>query len=83
MSVIRGALFIGALAYIAVALLELAATASVVTQAIVVGIFLAATIALTVLKDELALKRYEMTLLWMCVLLFGAYAALSYGGGAW
>ncbi len=83
MSVIRGALFIGALAYIAVALLELMATASVVVQGTVAGLFLAATIALTLLKDEIALKRYEMSLLWMCVLLFGAYAVLSYGGGAW
>jgi uncharacterized membrane protein len=83
MSVIRGALFIGALAYIAVALLELMATASVAVQAIVAGIFLAATIALTLLNDEIPLKRYEMSLLWMCVLLFGAYAVLSYGGVAW
>jgi hypothetical protein len=83
MSVIRGALFIGALAYIAVALLELMATASVGVQAIVAGLLLAATIALTLLNDEIALKRYEISLLWMCVLLFGAYAALSYGGGVW
>jgi hypothetical protein len=83
MSVIRGALFIGALAYIAVALLELMATASVGVQAIVAGLFLAATIALTLLNDEITLKRYEISLLWMCVLLFGAYAALSYGGGVW
>jgi hypothetical protein len=83
MSVIRGALFIGALAYIAVALLELMATASVGIQAIVAGLLLAATIALTLLNDEIALKRYEISLLWMCVLLFGAYAALSYGGGVW
>jgi len=83
MSLIRGVLFTGALAYIAVALLELMATASVEIQAIVAGLFLAATIALTLVKDEIALKRYEMTLLWMCVFLFGAYAALSYGGGAW
>jgi hypothetical protein len=83
MSLIRGALFAGALAYIAVALLEFTATASVEVQAIIAGLLLAATIALTLFKDEIALKRYEMTLLWMCVLLFGAYAALRYGGGAW
>lgn len=83
MSVIRRALFLGALAYIAVALLEVAATASVTLQAIVAALLLAATIALTLQNDELALKRYEMALLWICVLLFGTYAALSYGGWAW
>ncbi|HDR74275.1 MAG TPA: hypothetical protein ENN85_10295 [Methanoculleus sp.] len=83
MSLIRGVLFAGALAYIAVALLELAATASIAMQAIAAGVFLAATIALTVVRDEIALKRYEMALLWICVLLFGAYTIAGYGGGAW
>jgi hypothetical protein len=83
MSLIRGVLFVGALVYIAVAMLELIATATVELQAIVVGLFLAATIGLTFVQNEIALKRYEMTLLWTCVLLFGAYLALSYGGGAW
>ncbi|MGI5937983.1 MULTISPECIES: hypothetical protein [Methanoculleus] len=80
MSRIRLLLTAGAAFYVAVFLAQAAQNWSVADQTLAGVVLLVIATALTLVHDELALKRYEMGLLWVMVLGFLAYAiAHSFG----
>ncbi len=79
MNVVRTLITLGAVFYTAVILVQVAMNESVLAQAAAGIILLAAAAALTWQRESLALKRYEMTLLWAGVLCFAVYALI--GGG--
>ncbi|MDD4568298.1 hypothetical protein L21_2604 [Methanoculleus chikugoensis] len=75
MSMLRLLITAGAAFYVVVFLAQAARNWGVAGQAIAGVVLLAAVTALTWMHDELTLKRSEMTLLWVMVLGFLAYAA--------
>lgn len=83
MNLIQKALFIGATAYIGIILLQLFENVSISIQAAGAAIILALAIIVISIKNEAAMKKYEMIILWCCVLLFGLYAILTLGGLLW
>lgn len=80
MNAIRLLLTVGAAFYVAVFLAQVAQNGSVADQALAGVVLLAVATALSWMHDELALKRYEMGLLWVMVLGFLAYAMAHASG---
>ncbi|MEG3056743.1 MAG: hypothetical protein RQM90_12200 [Methanoculleus sp.] len=74
MNVIRLLITAGSALYVGIFLVQIVQNASVTNQALAGIILLGAIVALTWMRDELALKRYEMGLLWVMVLGFLVYA---------
>ncbi|RXE55327.1 hypothetical protein ABH15_11220 [Methanoculleus taiwanensis] len=82
MNLIRTLITLGAVFYTAVMLVQVTTNESILTQAAAGIILLVAVAALTWQRESLALKRYEMTLLWVSVLCFAVYAlAGAFGRG--
>ncbi|NLZ31012.1 MAG: hypothetical protein GX885_09775 [Methanomicrobiales archaeon] len=74
MNVIRLLLAAGSIFYAGIFLVQVVQNGSVAYQALAGIILLIAVAALAWMRDELALKRYEMGLLWVMVLGFLVYA---------
>lgn len=74
MNIIRLLLTAGTVFYAAIFLVQIVQNGSVAYQALAGVILLAAATALTWMRNEIVLKRYEMGLLWVMVLGFLAYA---------
>jgi hypothetical protein len=74
MNVIRLLITAGSALYVGIFLVQIVQNESVADQALAGIVLLGAIVALTWMRDELALKRYEMGLLWVMVLGFLAYA---------
>ncbi|HOB18035.1 MAG TPA: hypothetical protein PKK74_05000 [Candidatus Methanoculleus thermohydrogenotrophicum] len=74
MSKIRLLITAAAAFYAVIFLAQVALNASVAGQALAGVVLLAVATALTWMRDELTLKRYEMGLLWVMVLGFLVYA---------
>jgi hypothetical protein len=83
MNLIQKTLFIGATAYIGIILLQLFENVSIRIQAAGAAILLALAIVVISIQNEAAMKKYEMIILWCCVLLFGLYSILTLGGLLW
>ncbi len=81
MNVIRTLITLGVVFYIAVILAQVAGNASVLVQAGVGIVVLAAAAVITWQRESLALKNVEMALLWVSVLVFAAYALVAALGG--
>lgn len=77
MNALRVLITVGAAFYVAIFLVQVVQDGNVAGQAIAGVVLLAAAAALTWMHDEIALKRYEMALLWVMVLGFLAYAAAN------
>jgi hypothetical protein len=77
MSLIRTAVTSGAIAFIAIALVQMAVHTGLTLQGIGISLLLAGVAAVFWMTDETGVKRYEMVLLWCMVLFFGAYMLLS------
>ncbi|KLK87940.1 hypothetical protein SZ63_08060 [Methanoculleus sediminis] len=75
MNALRLLITAGAAFYAVVFLFQIAQNASVTGQALAGVVLLAVVTGLAWMRDELALKRYEIALLWVMVLGFLAYAA--------
>ncbi len=80
MNVIRLLLAAGSIFYAGIFLVQVVQNGSVAYQALAGIILLIAVAALAWMRDELALKRYEMGLLWVMVLGFLAYAVAHFFG---
>ncbi|NQS73527.1 MAG: hypothetical protein HQP72_03915 [Methanoculleus sp.] len=74
MNVIRLLITAGSALYVGIFLVQIVQNESVADQALAGIVLLGAIVALTWMRDELALKRYEMGLLWVMVLGFLVYA---------
>jgi hypothetical protein len=81
MNVIRTLITLGIVFYIAVILAQVVGNASVLVQAGVGVIVLAAAAVITWQRENLALKNIEMALLWVSVLVFAVYALVAALGG--
>lgn len=77
MNALRLLITAGAAFYAVVFLVQVAQNASVTGQALAGVVLLAVAAGLAWMHDELALKRYEIALLWVMVLGFLAYAAAT------
>lgn len=77
MNLIRNLLTAGAIAYIVIALWQMAVHTGVTVQGIAIALLLAGVTAVFWIADESLVKRFEMALLWCMVLLFGLYMALA------
>jgi Ca2+/Na+ antiporter len=80
MSTLRVAVAAGAFLYGAIAIVQLVQHETVRVQALAVLLVLCVAAYVTWAHDEHRLKRYEMVLLWICVLTFSLYAGLRIGG---
>ena len=83
MSLIRTILIAGASAYIVIALIQALENQAVGFQAAAAVLLLAFAGAITLVRNEIALKKGEMALVWGCILLFCAYALIRAGGLLW
>jgi uncharacterized membrane protein len=79
-STLRYALVGGVFFYGVITLLQLIQQETVRLQAIAILAFLCVAGVVTWANDEHRLKRYEMALLWICVLTFSVYTILRMGG---
>ena len=80
MSFLRMAMGAGVLAYALVAIVQVVEKTSVQVQAGGILLLFLFAALVTRARDVAALKRYEMALLWGCVLFFSVYAVLAAGG---
>lgn len=80
MNVIRLLITAGTAFYVVIFLAQVAQNGSVADQALAGVVLLAVAAALSWMRDELTLKRYEMGLLWVMVLGFLAYAVACASG---
>jgi hypothetical protein len=80
--VIRKAILAAAAIYLGITLLQAAARGSLLLQAVVFGAVLAGGTALYFFRDEHKLEKVEISILWICILLFVLYMALKLAGVA-
>jgi len=80
MNLIQKGITIGAVFYIAVALIQMSESSLILPECVGIAVLLTIAGAITWIQDESGLKRLEMNLLWLCILTFGIYAILRYGG---
>jgi len=80
--VIRKAILAAGLIYLAVIVFQVAARGSLLLQAAIFGAVLAGGTALYFYRDEHKLEKVEITVLWICILLFVLYMAVKIGGFA-
>jgi len=80
MNLIQKGITIGAVFYIVVALIQMSEHVLILPEGVGIAVLLTIAGAITWIQDESRLKRLEMNLLWLCILTFGIYAALRYGG---
>jgi hypothetical protein len=83
MNLIRKLLVAGAVVYVGILLVQSLSEIPVQVQAAGAALLLFLGIIPVFLKDEHTAKRYEMAAIWICVLLFAAYAAITLGGALW
>jgi Ca2+/Na+ antiporter len=79
-STLRYALAAGVFVYGAITLVQLVQNEAVHLQAIAVLAVLCVAMLVSWGNDEHRMRRYEMILLWVCVLAFSAYTLLRIGG---
>ena len=80
MNLIQNGITIGAVFYIAVALVQMSEHSLILPEGAGIAVLLTIAAVITWIQDESGLKRLEMNLLWLCILIFGIYAILRYGG---
>jgi hypothetical protein len=80
--VIRKAILAAAAIYLGITLLQAAARGSLLLQAVVFGAVLAGGTALYFFRDEHKLEKVEISILWICILLFVLYMAVKLAGVA-
>jgi uncharacterized membrane protein len=80
--VIRKAILAAAAIYLGITLLQAAARGSLLLQAVVFGAVLAGGTALYFFRDEHKLEKVEISILWICILLFVLYMAPKLAGVA-
>ncbi len=83
MNLIRKLLVAGAVVYVGILLAQTLSEIPVQVQAAGGVLLLILGIVPVFLKDENLAKRFEMAFIWICVLLFAAYAAVTLGGAIW
>lgn len=79
---IRKAILAAGTIYLAITLIQAVARGSVLLQAAVFGAVLSAGTALYFYRHEHRLESLEITVLWICILLFVLYMAVKIGGFA-
>ena len=77
---IRKAILAAGLIYIAVIIFQVAARVSLLLEVVIFGAVLAGGTALYFYRDEHKLEKVEITVLWICVLLFALYMAVKLAG---
>lgn len=77
---IRKAILASAVIYLAITLIQARERASVLLDAVVFGALLSAGAALYFYRDEHRLEKIEVTVLWICILLFVLYMTLKLAG---
>ena len=77
---IRKAILAACAIYLAITLIQVREAGSVFWQGAVFGIVLLAGSALYLYRDEHRLERLEVAVLWLCILLFVVYMALTLAG---
>jgi len=80
MNLIQKGITIGAVFYIAVALIQMTEYSLILPECAGIAVLLTIAAAITWTQNESGLKRLEMALLWLCILTFGLYGVLRYGG---
>jgi hypothetical protein len=78
--VIRKAILAAGLIYLAVIIVQLAERGSLLIEVVIFGAVLAGGTALYFYRDEHTLEKVEVTILWICILLFVLYMALKLAG---
>lgn len=80
MNLIQKGITIGAVFYIAVVLIQMSEHSLILSECVGIAVLLTIAAVITWIQDESGLKRLEMNLLWLCILTFGIYGVLRYGG---
>ncbi len=80
MNLIQKGITVGAVFYIAVALIQMAEYSVILPECAGIAFLLTIAAVITWLQNESGLKRLEMNLLWLCILTFAIYGVLRYGG---
>jgi hypothetical protein len=80
--VIRKVILAAGLIYLAVTIFQVAARGSLLPEAVFFGAAIAGGTALYFYRDEHKLEKVEITILWICILLFVLYMALKLAGVA-
>lgn len=77
---IRELLTAAAAVYLVIAAVQAAIVGAVTADSAVIAVVLCIAAGLAWARDAHGVKRVEMVLLWVCVLLFAAYGLLKAGG---
>jgi uncharacterized membrane protein len=77
---IRELLTAAAAVYLVIAVAQAAIVGAVTADSAVIAVVLCIGAGLAWARDAHGVKRVEMVLLWVCVLLFAAYGLLKAGG---
>lgn len=70
----------GLISYLLIAVWQVISHPEVSLQALSLGVVLVILTGIAWISDEEMLKKTEMVILWICVVLFGLYASLVAGG---
>jgi hypothetical protein len=71
---------IGAVVYIAIAVWQAVVNPSVIPEAVAIAVLLGLFSSTLAIKDPRAMKKGEMAVVWICILLFAVYGIFRIGG---